>query len=70
MSSLLLFPVKFLGFAALGFALGAGWKLGSYLVDVALDEETRDHFFECTNLGQGSTEQPIWKRSYPKVSEP
>jgi len=70
MSSLLLFPVKFLGLAALGFAMGAGWKLGSYLVDVALDQETRDRFFECTNLGQESTEQPLWKRSYPKVSEP
>jgi hypothetical protein len=70
MSSLLLFPVKFLGFAAVGFALGAGWKLGSYLVDVALDQETRDQFFECTKLGQKSAEEPIWKRSFSRVSEP
>ena len=70
MSNLLLFPVKFLGFTALGFALGAGWKLGSYLVDVALDQETRDRFFECTGLGQSGPEEPLWKRSYSKVSEP
>ncbi len=70
MSNLLLFPVKFLGFAAVGFALGAGWKLGTYLVDVALDQETRDRFFECTGLAQGSAEAPLWKRSYSKVSEP
>ena len=39
MSSLIVFPVRVLGWAAVGFALAVGWKLGSELVRVALDKK-------------------------------
>jgi hypothetical protein len=40
MNNLLLIPVKFLGWTAVGLALGVGWKLGSHLAGVAMGEET------------------------------
>ena len=70
MKRLLLFPVKFLGFAALGFGLAVGWKLGSCLVNVALDKETRERFFEWTGVQEGSAGEPLWKRKFSRVSEP
>ncbi len=45
MNRLFLGSVSFFGLAAAGVALAVGWKLGSYLVDVCLDEETRDPLF-------------------------
>gem|GEM_PF-1635467 len=33
------FPLRLLGWAALGFALGVGWKLGSHLVNATLGRE-------------------------------
>ncbi len=35
----LVIPLRMLGLAAAGFALGAGWKLGAHLVDVTLGKE-------------------------------
>ncbi len=36
----LVFPaIRLIGWAAAGFALGAGWKLGKNLVDVAMGEK-------------------------------
>jgi hypothetical protein len=40
MGNLLLLPIKFLGWTAVGLALGVGWKLGSHLVDVAMGKES------------------------------
>jgi hypothetical protein len=39
MSHLLLFPIKVLGWTAVGLALGVGWKLGCHLVDVVMGEK-------------------------------
>jgi hypothetical protein len=67
--SLLTLPLKFVGLATVGAALAVGWKLGSYLCDVATNEETRDRLFAtcgCTGREEG---QPLWKRRYTKVSE-
>jgi hypothetical protein len=70
MHRLLLGSVKLFGVAAAGVALAVGWKLGSYLVDVALDEETRDRFFERVGEACGEhQEQPLWKRRFSRVSE-
>ena len=70
MNRLLLGSIKFLGLAAVGVALAAGWKLGSYLVDVCLDEETRDRFFEGVGSMCGEEkEPPLWKRHFSRISD-
>jgi hypothetical protein len=69
MGRVFLFSTKVLGLAALGMAAAVGWKLGSYLVDVAFDEETRDSFFEKFDALCGKEEdQPLWKRQFPRIS--
>lgn len=68
MGSTLLFPLKFFGWVAAGVALAAGWKLGNYLVDVALDEDVRDRFFEWVKFPEEAEETPLWKRQFSKVS--
>jgi hypothetical protein len=42
--SILLWPVKLIGLAATGVVLGAGWKLGGYLVDAVA--ANKDKWFE------------------------
>ena len=71
MSRLFLFSTKVLGLAALGLAAAVGWKLGSYLVDVAFDEETRDRFFrEFRGASAGKEEdEPLWKRQFSRISD-
>jgi hypothetical protein len=70
MNRLLLGSVKFLGLAAAGVALAVGWKLGSYLVDVCLDEDTRDRFFEGVgNICGEEKEPPLWKRQFSRISD-
>lgn len=69
MGRMLLFSTKVLGLAALGLAVAVGWKLGSYLVDVAFDGETRDRFFERVDAFCGEEkETPLWKRQFPPIS--
>ncbi|MEJ2715598.1 MAG: hypothetical protein P8182_00415 [Deltaproteobacteria bacterium] len=69
MTPLTLYPLKLLGWAAVGLALGAGWKLGSHLVDVAMGERE----LNWPKLGElvkpCETDQPLWKRRFTKISE-
>ena len=70
MNRLLFASTKVLGFAALGLAVAVGWKLGSYLVDVAFDEETRDRFFEKVDQVCGQEQEPpLWKRKFSRITE-
>lgn len=68
MAPWLIIPMRMLALAAAGFALGAGWKLGSHMVDIATgrkdllwprrEEETA-----------GSGNEALWRRKYGKVGE-
>lgn len=72
MAPIALIPLRLLGFAASGFALGVGWKLGSHLVDVAMGEKdltwpkvpdaVTGVFESCKG------QDPLWKRKFSKVS--
>jgi hypothetical protein len=64
-----LFGLKLLAWAAAGMALGAGWKLGCYLVDMAMGGPESGHWFECPEGEKESEEEPLWKRKFSKVSE-
>jgi hypothetical protein len=54
--SILLWPVKLLGLAATGVVLGAGWKLGSYLVDSAM--ANKDKWFEDAKACMKACSEP------------
>jgi hypothetical protein len=69
MTSALLFPFKLLGLAAAGAAIAVGWKLGTYLVDAASDEATRERFFETCGFHEETGEQPLWRRTFSRFSE-
>jgi len=69
MSHIVLFPIKMLGLAAAGLALAVGWKLGSHLVDAVFDKEARERLFEWMEPERQSSEAPLWKRQFSKVSD-
>jgi hypothetical protein len=57
-------PLRILGWAALGFALGVGWKLGSHLVNATFGKEG----LLCrTDEGQGSSS--ILMRKFDAISK-
>ncbi|MBI5248645.1 MAG: hypothetical protein HY912_04055 [Desulfomonile tiedjei] len=66
--SVLLLPIKMLGFVAAGFALGVGWKLGSYLVNAVMANESLNDFSEDSggrcNEGSEREGEPLWKRKF------
>lgn len=63
-----LLPLKMLGWAAAGVALGVGWKVGCYLVEkVAEDPSVKDFLSSLPSIGC-SSEEPLWKRRFTKVS--
>ncbi len=70
MASFLLFPIKILGWAAAGFALGAGWKVGSHVVKTVMQDENVQQFFQDVKAKSKKagkpTEQgdPLWKRRF------
>lgn len=69
MNPVVLFPLRMLGWAAAGLALGVGWKLGSHLVDVAMGE--KDLLWPWKSDEQAPDQegdQPLWKRKFDKVS--
>jgi hypothetical protein len=69
MSNLTVLPLKFLGWTAAGLGLAVGWKLGSYLYDVAMDKKVRERFFEgCSLTGETAEAQALWKRTFSRVS--
>lgn len=72
MTPLVLYPLRIAGWAAFGLALGAGWKLGSHLVDVAMGERDLKwpelpRLADLVKTGEGN--QPLWKRRFTKVTE-
>ena len=72
MAGFLLFPLRLLGFAATGLVLGAGWKLGSHLVDVAMGEKELkwpDLEKICPREEGEKEPEPLWKRKFPRFSE-
>ncbi len=63
-----LLPLKVLGWAAAGVALGVGWKVGCYLVEkVANDPDVKD-FLSSIPPACKVSEEPLWKRRFSKVS--
>lgn len=69
MTPLVLFPLRFAGWAAFGVALGAGWKLGSHLVDVAMgDRELKPPDFGAL-VKKFKGDEALWKRRFTKISE-
>jgi hypothetical protein len=64
-----LVPVKLLGWAATGLALGVGWKVGGYLADLALDKDKRAEFLKCFSCEEEAPPEPLWKRKFTPVSE-
>jgi hypothetical protein len=61
--------LRFLGLTAAGFALGAGWKLGSHLVDAAMGE--KDLFEGRPDSGDTPDDScdPLWRRRFAKISD-
>jgi len=70
MSSLIMLPLRILGWAAVGFALGAAWKLGSYLVEEVMREFPENQGSTSgPGPAAGSEGEPLWRRKYSKVSD-
>lgn len=70
--SALLLPLKVLGWATVGLALGAGWKIGAYLVNAAMADESVQRFMRDFQCQAGSAEEagePLWARKFDKFSE-
>ncbi len=64
--SMLLLPIKVLGWATVGLALGAGWKIGSYLVNAAMADENVQRFmrdFTCQTGRAEEAGEPLWRAS-------
>ncbi|MFH0821126.1 MAG: hypothetical protein V2B18_00110, partial [Pseudomonadota bacterium] len=57
------FPVKLLGWVALGAAFGVGIKLGSHLVDMVMGETDAPGKPE-----DAQSDEPLWKRRFDRVS--
>lgn len=64
----LLFPFKILGWAAAGLALGAGWKVGSYLVNQLANDPSVKDFLSSISATDKPAEEPLWKRRFSKIS--
>lgn len=69
MLKLLPISFRFVGWAAAGVALGAGLKLGSYLVDAAMGEKeiawpNLPDWFKGNAGGD-----PLWKKEFGKISD-
>ena len=67
--SVLLLPMKMVGFVAAGLALGVGWKLGSYLVNNVMADENvkefaRDLKGACGSWAAPEQGEPLWKRKF------
>ena len=69
MLKLLPIPFRLVGWAAAGVALGAGLKLGSYLVDAAMGEK-EVKWPNLEGLFQKDTgHDPLWKKQFGKISD-
>lgn len=61
--------IRLLGLAATGIALGAGWKLGTYLVDCAMGDTKANEAIERLKGSVSGEKDPIWKRKFSRVSD-
>ncbi len=64
-----LLPIRILGWAAAGMALGVGWKVGTYLVDTAMGDTRVKDFLESLKCRCEGEEPPLWKRRFSRFSE-
>jgi hypothetical protein len=64
-----LLPIKLLGWATAGIALGVGWKVGTYLVDTAMGDTRVTEFIERMKLKCEREEEPLWKRQFSRFSD-
>ena len=70
MDKVILGPFKLLGgLAASGLALWGGWKLGTYLGEVALGEKELPWEKLADLLKEKQAEEPLWKRRFSPVSK-
>jgi hypothetical protein len=61
--------LKLMGFAAAGIALGAGWKLGTYLVDTATGDTKANELIGRLKCAIRDEKDPLWKRKFSRISE-
>ncbi|MFH1116816.1 MAG: hypothetical protein V1792_23110 [Pseudomonadota bacterium] len=64
----LLLPLRILGWAAAGVALGVGWKVGSHLVETAMSDPRVKEFIGSLKSECKAEEAPLWKRKYSRLS--
>ncbi len=64
-----LFPLRILGWAAAGVALGVGWKVGTHLVDTAMGDPRVKEFVNDLKSACKEEEEPLWKRQYSRLSD-
>jgi hypothetical protein len=67
MSKIILAPIKLVGWAAAGLAFAAGWKLGSYVGDLATGEKKIE--WPVPGIWMGKEEpEPLWKRKFSRIT--
>ena len=69
MLKLLPIPLRLIGWAAAGVALGAGLKLGSYLVDAAMGEKEIKWPNMETLFPKDTDSDPLWRKQFTKISD-
>lgn len=67
MSSIILAPIRLLGWAAAGMAFAAGWKLGSYVGELATGEKKLE-WPDSGILTRREEPEPLWKRKFSRIS--
>ena len=68
MTKLIGFQAKLLGMAAAGLMFAAGWKLGSYLGDLATGEKEFEWPRVPDLMKRGEASQPLWKRKFSRIT--
>jgi len=64
-----LLPLRILGWAAAGLAMGVGWKVGTYLVDTAMGDTRVAEFIEELKSKCQCEAEPLWKRRFSRFTE-
>jgi len=62
-------PISIVRFVVAGVALGAGWKVGCFLVELASGEKSINWSPVRNLLRKPPEEERLWKRQFGKVSE-
>ncbi len=61
--------LRILGLTAAGFALGAGWKLGSHLVEVVMGEKDLTWARRGEEGTARDSSDQLWRRRFAKISD-